>query len=75
MFTNMASKSQASDNKATKIFGATLRWKKKGKSQRERQQNAAASIRFGMPLNAPAPERPAFTPAKFFGNGSQTELF
>jgi hypothetical protein len=57
-------------------FWGYVALEKPAKSLKERQRSAAASIRFGMPLNAPAPVRPDFTPAKFFGkNGTQTELF
>jgi hypothetical protein len=59
-----------------KIIGATSNWKKKALCRRERLRNAAASIKFGMPLNAPALERPVTTHVKYFGkNGTQTELF
>ncbi len=73
----MALKSQALAQKDMRTFGATSNWKKRDTSRRERLKNVAASIKFGMPLNAPAPERPDTTHVKFFGKnyGTQTELF
>lgn len=76
MFTNMDLKLQALGPKAMRTFGATSRLKKPAKSLRERQRSAAASIKFGMPLNVQVPERLAITHVKFFGkNGTETELF